>query len=62
MDGKIVSSQKGNQKASEDVDVFEALKALGYREKDIQETIKGMPKDLVGANEKIKYILKNLGK
>jgi holliday junction DNA helicase RuvA len=62
LDGKLVSSQKGNRQASEDVDVFEALKSLGYRERDIQDALKKLPKDLTGTNEKIKYVLKNLGK
>lgn len=62
LNGKLVSSGKGNIKASEDVEVFEALKSLGYRERDIQEIIKGLPKNLEGTNQKIKYALKNLGK
>ena len=62
LDGKLISTRKGESRTSEDVDVFDALKSLGYRERDIQETIKKLPKDLVGTNEKIKYILKNLGK
>lgn len=62
LDGKLVTTKKGENRTSEDVDVFEALKSLGYRERDIQETIKKLPKDLTGTNEKIKYILKNLGK
>lgn len=62
LNGKLVSARKGEMKTSEDVDVFEALKSLGYRDRDIQETIKNLPKNLVGANEKIKYALKNLGK
>jgi Holliday junction DNA helicase RuvA len=62
LNGKILSNGKNETRTSEDVDVFEALKSLGYREKDIQETIKKLPKDLIGANEKIKYALKNLGK
>jgi holliday junction DNA helicase RuvA len=62
LNGKLVTSRKGEAKTGEDIDVFEALKSLGYRERDIQETIKSLPKDLTGANEKIKYALKNLGK
>lgn len=62
LDGKLITSRKGENRTGEDVDVFEALKSLGYREKDIQETMKKLPKDLAGANEKIKHILKNLGK
>lgn len=62
LSGKLVSSQKGRTTTNDDVDVFEALKSLGYRERDIQEAIKKLPKALNGANEKIKHALKNLGK
>lgn len=63
LSGKLITSRKGEAGGvSEDVDVYEALKSLGYRDRDIQEAIKGMPKELTGANEKIKHILKNLGK
>lgn len=62
LSGKVVAGRKGEIRASDDIDVFEALKSLGYRERDIQETIKSLPKGLVGTNEKIKYALKNLGK
>jgi holliday junction DNA helicase RuvA len=59
---KIMRTGLRERVSTENVDVFEALKSLGYRERDIQETIKNLPKDLIGANEKIKYALKNLGK
>jgi Holliday junction DNA helicase RuvA len=62
LNGKLISTRKGDVRTNEDVDVFEALKSLGYRERDIQETIKKLPKEITGTNEKIKYILKNLGK
>jgi len=62
LNGKLITTRKGESKSSEDVDVFDALKSLGYREKDIQEIIKNMPKDLTGTNEKIKHALKNVGK
>lgn len=62
LSGKLVAGQKGESRTSEDVEVFEALKSLGYRERDIQEIIKNLPKDLTGTNDKIKYALKNLGK
>lgn len=62
LDGKIAAIQKDKPGTNEDIDVFEALKSLGYREKDIQEIIKNLPKELSGINEKIKYALKNLGK
>jgi len=62
LDGKIISDGKGSDKTNEDIDVYDALRSLGYRERDIQETIKNLPKDIVGTNEKIKRALKNLGK
>ncbi|MEK7635110.1 MAG: Holliday junction branch migration protein RuvA [Patescibacteria group bacterium] len=62
LSGKFGTTRKGETVSSEDIDVFEALKSLGYRDRDIQETIKALPKTLTGANEKIKYALKNLGK
>lgn len=62
LSGKLITTKKGESRTSEDIDVFEALKSLGYREKDIQETVRNLPKDLIGTNEKIKHALKNLGK
>lgn len=62
LNGKLIGTRKGENRNNENIDVFEALKSLGYRERDIQEIIKDLPKDLVGANEKIKHALKNLGK
>lgn len=62
LSGKLMASQKGGVAITENVDVFEALKSLGYREKEIQEAIKKLPKDLSGTGEKIKHALKNLGK
>lgn len=61
LNGKLIT-RKGEKGMGEDIDVFEALKSLGYRDRDIQETMKRLPKDLTGTNEKIKYVLKNLGK
>jgi len=46
----------------EDMDVLEALKTLGYRERDVQEIIKNMPKNIEGTNLKIKEALKMLRK
>lgn len=63
LNGKLIArSSSDGQKNSEDIDVYEALKHLGYRDRDIQETIKNLPEGLTGANEKIKYALRNLGK
>jgi Holliday junction DNA helicase RuvA len=62
LNGKLTASTEAIGVSNEDVDVFEALKSLGYREKDAQEIIKNMPKGITGANDKIKYALKSLGK
>lgn len=62
LNGKLITTNKGENRNNEDIDVFEALKSLGYRERDIQDIIKNLPKDLVGVGEKVKHALKNLGK
>ncbi len=58
--GKLVGTN--SKLAREDSDVYDALKSLGYRERDLSEVMKEMPKELSGANEKIKWALKSLGK
>lgn len=60
LSGKIVRSEKDFK--DNNSDVFEALKSLGYKEKQIQDVLRGMPEKLEGMNEKIKYALVNLGK
>jgi Holliday junction DNA helicase RuvA len=62
LSGKVATSKNMSAAMKDDLDVFEALKALGYREHQIQEAIKEIPKDVEGANEKIKQALKLLGK
>lgn len=62
LNGKLIARLPGEKSTSENVDVYDALKSLGYRDRDIQEVVRSLPKDLVGTNEKIKYVLKNLGK
>jgi holliday junction DNA helicase RuvA len=62
LNGKLVTTRRGESGTNEDIDVFEALKSLGYRERDIQEIIKNLPKGLVGVGDKVKHALKNLGK
>ena len=60
--GKINTIRKSSKTSEEDIDVFEALQSLGYRDRDIQETMKNIPKDAKGANEKIKIALRFLGR
>lgn len=60
LSGKIKQGSENQKLPSEDLDVLEALKTLGYREKDIQEAIKLVPKNISGTNTKIKEALKIL--
>ena len=62
LNGKLVSSNKGMVSQNENIEIYEVLQSLGFRDRDIQETIKMLPKELSNTNEKIKYALKNLGK
>lgn len=61
LSGKI-SSKEISKAMKDDLDVFEALQALGYRENQIKEMLRELPKNLSGANEKIKEALRLLGK
>lgn len=45
-----------------DGDVVEALKGLGYREREIIEVLQGLPKELEGSEARVKEVLKRLGK
>lgn len=62
LSGKVAGVEQRGGAQSEDLDVFDALKSLGYREREIQEVMKSLPQNLAGANEKIKYALTNLSK
>lgn len=62
LSGKIASTQGMSRGMKDDLDVFEALKSLGYREYQIKEAISEIPKEVDGANDKIKHALKILGK
>ena len=62
LSGKVASSREMSESLKDDLDVFEALKALGYRDHQIQEVLKKMPAETAGANDKIKQALKLLGK
>lgn len=62
LSGKVGVSSGTSESMKDNLDVFEALKALGYRDHNIQEVLKEMPESLSGANEKIRHALKMLGK
>ena len=45
-----------------DAEVFEALRALGYGERQIQEALRSMPDDAKRAEDRVKQALKFLGR
>lgn len=52
--------QAGNLKG--EIDVLEALKAIGYDHNDAREALKQIPASVVGTKERIRHALKTLGK
>jgi Holliday junction DNA helicase RuvA len=47
--------------SSDSSDTMDALKALGYSERDAREALKKVPQDMTDTGERIKWALKNLG-
>jgi len=45
-----------------DSEVLDALKGLGYREREVFEVLKGLPKEMEGSEARVKEVLKRLGK
>lgn len=58
--GVVEDSSGGSRKA--DVDVLEALKALGYNTKEIRLILKEIPDSITNTNDRIKEALRLLGK
>jgi Holliday junction DNA helicase RuvA len=56
--GKIKEVQKGQPK--EDIEVYEALKTLGFTTVEIREALTNVSKDVKGIEERIKETLKHL--
>jgi holliday junction DNA helicase RuvA len=56
---KISETDKGIDTRNEG-DALEALVSLGYSERDAREALKKVPKEIVGAGERVKAALKNL--
>lgn len=46
--------------AKDEVDAVEALRSLGYSQKEAQDALKRVPRDLEGTGEKVKYALRLL--
>ncbi len=53
---------KGSQAINADGDVIEALVGLGYRPSQAQAALKEIPSEIESVEEKIKWVLKELGK
>lgn len=46
---------------SQDIDVVEALKALGYEEREARKALQKIPKEIIATGERVKAVLKILG-
>ncbi len=62
LSGKIASSNELSASTQSDLDVFEALRSLGFRDGDIQSAIKSIPKNLTTTSERITHAIRALGK
>jgi len=55
---EIAATEAGAMR--EEVDALEALKSLGYSQKEAQEALKSVPKNVAGTGERVKHALKHL--
>ncbi len=60
--GGMDLGEGGDAMLKEESDVLEALQALGYSLREAREALKQIPKEIKGANARIKEALKMLGK
>lgn len=59
---KIGSGSEISGAMKGDADVLEALISLGYGEREAREALKKLPKDVIGTSNRVKAVLKVLGK
>lgn len=57
----FLESERDSASVRGETDALEALKALGYSEREARETLKKVPRDIAGASDRIKQALKLLG-
>jgi len=57
-----MTSAESESSLKGEVEVLEALKTIGYSHEDVREALKGIPADITETKEKIRYVLKKLGK
>ncbi len=55
-------NEEGDKEAQDESDVIEALKGLGYSERNAREALKKLDKKVTGTGEKVKHALKLLAK
>jgi Holliday junction DNA helicase RuvA len=55
-------ASENNPRLSEEADVIEAIKSLGYTIQDARNALHALPPEIVGVSNKIKTVLKYLGK
>jgi len=54
--------EEGGGSLKEESDALLAIRSLGYTTSEAREALKGIPKNITGLSEKIKWALKELGK
>ncbi len=59
---KLGAGEDYGSTVQEEVEVIEALKALGYSHDEARKALKDIPQEISGTGERVKYALKNLGK
>ncbi len=59
---KVGSSDENDISLRDEIDAVEALKALGYSQRDAREALKKVEKNIVKTGDRIKEALKILGK
>lgn len=59
---EIVSTEKLQKGEVADRDVVDALVKLGYKKREVQALIRQIPAEICETKEKIKWVLKNLGR
>jgi Holliday junction DNA helicase RuvA len=55
-------SRVGHAGLKEEVDAIEALKSIGYSQREAREALKNIPADIKGTSQRVKEALKHLGK
>ena len=59
--GALASAEQTNTGLHEDIDVVEALKSLGYKEREAREALQELSPEIKGASQKITEALKIMG-